>query len=119
MSKSEIRCGNIHSEEQKTKSFVDELDESIKTLVAHRCRIKFGYLTSNNVQIMSGNNPIISDTNRRALNTVSTTIVFVRFGSCVVKVDFYVCEKPAEAYVPGSDFWETVVKYTKPRELIF
>lgn len=35
LSKAAARRGNVHSSEEKTTMFVDGLDESIKTLVAH------------------------------------------------------------------------------------
>lgn len=58
------------------------------------------------MHIKSGDKPVLSDKNGRALNIVGTTTLLVRYGSYVVKTDFYMCEKLAAAYVLGGEFFE-------------
>lgn len=63
-------------------------------------------LTRTVVKIKSGDKPVISDANGRALNTVGITALFVIFGTYVVKLDFYVFEKLTTDYLVEGCFCE-------------
>lgn len=74
-----------------------------------------GHVQSTDVHINPGDDKFISYANGRSLNILGTTTLFERFGSYVVKVDFYACEKLATAYVLCGDFCNMFFNSIKPR----
>lgn len=61
------------------------------------------------VHIKTGDKPVVRDANGLDLNIVCTTNFFVRFGTYVVKIYFYLLEKLVAAYVLGGDFCDKFV----------
>lgn len=87
------------------------LDTGAGPNFVHRDKLPKGH-----AQIRRGETPLINDANGRPVNIVGTVSLYVRFGSYVVKCDFYVCEHLATSYILGGDFCDRFVNAIRPRK---
>lgn len=63
-----------------------------------------------------GIDPNISDENGHLLEISGTISLFLRFGSYVIKTDFYVCEQLETIFILGDEVFELCVECLRPRE---
>lgn len=62
--------------------------------------------------------PNCNYSNGQPVNIVGTVSLNVRFGSYVVRCDFFLCEHFTTTYVLGGDFFDRFVNAIKPRKKI-
>lgn len=75
-------------------------------------------LPSTDVQISVGLKPTTSDANCRNVNIARTAALYVRYGTYIVKINFYVCERLGTDYVLGGEFCDMFVETIKPRQCL-